>query len=153
MSLNDTEMVAAVVDDPRPLDARRVLVHGNDFRIGEDVAGLVGHVPDVVARNEGCGHDRPHAEVGSGLGVRQAGVAHLEHVRVVPMPRPRVLSRLIVLVDDLVDVPVPLAATAETRADVKRASPQMTGRNHPRPFEVPGADAEHNRAACGCQRR
>ena len=70
--------------------AQRILVDRDHLAVRQDVAGVGRHGAQVVARHERGREHAPEAEVGLVLGGGHAPVAHLEHVRVVPVPGPRV---------------------------------------------------------------
>src|SRR5213075_1256956 len=71
------------------LSSHRILIHGDHFLIRENVVNLRTHGPQVIARDKWRGQDRPQTEMRTILYVAHASVAHLEHVRIVPVSRSR----------------------------------------------------------------
>ncbi len=70
------------------LAAQCVLVHSDDFFIGENLLNLGLHIAQIVAGDEWGGQDRPQAEVRAIFSFGHAAIADFEHVGIVPVSGP-----------------------------------------------------------------
>src|SRR4029077_1392315 len=77
-----------------------VLIDGDYFFVGENVVNLRTHIAQVIAGDERSGQNRPQTEVRAILGVGHSAVAYLEHVWIVPMPRPGIGLKSNLLIED-----------------------------------------------------
>jgi hypothetical protein len=75
----------SMASQPVLIDRDYLLVHQNVFR------GVV-HFAQVVARKQWCSQYRPQAHLRAILIGRHTSIANLQHVRIVPMFGPCVLS-------------------------------------------------------------
>ena len=98
--------------------AERVLVDGDHFLICQDGGDLGCELGQVVARKQRRGQHGPHAHVRAVLIQRQPAVAHLEHVRIVPVAWARVLCQADVGVGDQRDA-------GEVFPHIIRCAPQV----------------------------
>ena len=82
------------------LDAKLVLIDGDDLLVHEDLECLLVLLCDITADEKGCLGKSPEGEVGAVLVIGHATVADLEHIGIVPAARTSVLGPFVVLVDD-----------------------------------------------------
>src|SRR5690606_17021278 len=148
----------AVVADLDGLESERVLVDVDQVPVLHDRGGRGVHVPDVVARDQRRGHDRPEGEVAAHLGVRHAAPADHHHVGVVELPGGGVARQGHVDVDDVLDahrVAVGLTGVPDV-GDVLGRAPDV-GDVAPVPLragllvDAVGVDAVEDRPAGGRQ--
>ena len=71
----------AIAGQRAALNQQRILIDGDHVAVGQDVAGLLGHRPDVVAREQWRGQHGPQREVRALLGVGQIGPLRAERHR------------------------------------------------------------------------
>src|SRR6266508_2691537 len=134
----------------RALPAQRVLVDGDHVGVAQHVERVRRRADDVGTDQHRRGHDRPQAEVGAVLVVGEAAVAHLQHVRVVPVPRSGEARQVVVEVGGVVHAgPVGADVTGGTPhvADVGAPFPHLR-----RAGAAPLDDAVQDRPAGVAQR-
>src|SRR6266571_2393563 len=72
-----------------PLHAFRVLVHGNRFLVQQNRQIHGSHSSQIVPGQQWCGQQAPQCHVRDVFVAAHASVANFQHVRIIPMPRPR----------------------------------------------------------------
>src|SRR5882724_298349 len=71
------------------LHAQRILVDRDNFLVRQNRLDLRRHRPQIISRDQRRCKHRPQTKVRAVLHCRHSSVAHFEHVRIVPVPRPR----------------------------------------------------------------
>ena len=135
-------LLAVLVRNAVALNAQGILVNGNHVLVQVEFLGLVAHLAYVRTDHDGCGHDGPHCHLRSLFFVREAVVAHFEHVRVVPVAGLCNLPILVVGIDNFVNAAVPRLRNPGG-ADIECGTPEVRNFRHP-VLVFPHANAKHN---------
>ena len=86
---------------PAALAAQRILIDGDHFLVGQNVADLGAHAADIVAGHQRRRQQAPHAEVRAILGGGHAAIADFQHVGIVPVARSGIGLQTILQIQDL----------------------------------------------------
>lgn len=146
------------------LFTERVLVHGQDFRVQDGIAGGDTHVVGIDTQDERGSQQAPEAEVGAVLGVGAAGAhprlpamqADDRHIGVVPVARAGISGyRGVFVVDDLVKAPTSVEVAIPGVFDVSADAPHVGVVSGPSPRLGAAmlAHAEEDGPASVAQRR
>src|ERR1700685_308687 len=90
----------------------------------------------------------------SPLGKCHSPVADFQHIRIVPMPRPGILRKRNLLIEQYLPTRLPLLLAIPARSNVAGCSPKLADPIGPKPRLAPApfADAENNRPSRRNQR-
>src|ERR1700731_96556 len=126
LHLLDPDFQIAIFEYAAALAAQGILIHRDHFLVGKDVVDLRLHVTQIVARNQRRSKDGPQAEVGAGFLSGHAAVAHLEHVRIVPMSRSSVTLDSVLQVEDVEHAEVMLVFALPLVANIPGGAPKIS---------------------------
>ena len=96
-------LVVADLHIPDALPAESVLIDSDHFLVGEYGKSLLVHLSEVISGNKRCRHHTPHRELSAVFIHSEDSVAHLKHIRVIPVSRSGILGKAGVLVDNSAD--------------------------------------------------